>query len=279
MQKMNGVLLSDDMGLGKTVQALSVLNCYGPSRSLIICPASLKINWKIEAERWLTVPQVIGIAEGKKWPEGDLIILNYDIIGKHMERILKTRWQFVIWDECQYLKSAGAKRTKLAKKITAERMIFLTGTPLLGKPIEIYNVLSMIDKNYWGSKYEFASTYCDIKQVYGHIDMSGASNLPELQQRLRSTCMIRRLKRDVLKDLPAKQRQIIELPAASCSALLARQWADWRAVEPTVLALRQAVRDSKLTGDETSHRQAVEALRQGAVSGIHSHGGCAEGRC
>ena len=78
-----GVLLADEMGLGKTVQAICTLNVLQAKRALIICPASLKLNWRDELETWLTTGATVGVAEGKKWPGTDIVVINYDILSRH----------------------------------------------------------------------------------------------------------------------------------------------------------------------------------------------------
>lgn len=95
--------------------------------------------------------------------------------------------------------------------IKAKRVLAITGTPILNRPIELFNILKYLLPTGFPNKFKFAKRYCDAKQTHFGWDFSGASNLEELNRKLRSAIMLRRSKAEVLKDLPAKRRQIIEL--------------------------------------------------------------------
>jgi SWI/SNF-related matrix-associated actin-dependent regulator 1 of chromatin subfamily A len=214
--------LADEMGLGKTVQAICLCNLVNPKKILIICPASLKINWAREWAAWSTI-------------DADPFIINYDILKKNFERIHSTKWDVLILDECHYLKNKEAKRTqcvvgekKLGKfvspPIDAGRVIALSGTPIVNRPIEIFSVLSYLLPHAFTNSFEFAKRYCNAQRNRWGWDFKGASNLEELQTNLRQTVMLRRLKRDVLKDLPSKIRQVIEIdPDTSTRKLLVKE--------------------------------------------------------
>lgn len=108
-----GTLIGDDMGLGKTMQAIGAINADPDARRvLIICPASLKLNWAKELRKWLVRPLSIGVADGKTFPATDIVIINYDVVGKHRARIDAVEWDSLIVDECHYLKNPKAQRTK-----------------------------------------------------------------------------------------------------------------------------------------------------------------------
>lgn len=230
-------LLADEMGLGKTVQAIGVINHYAserfikaekPLNVLIICPANLKYNWLKELKIWSTYnPLYLGIVNGSKYPDNkDTIIINYDIVSRHKDRILETEWDYLILDEAHYLKNPKSARTKAVlgvrgDGIKAKRTIALTGTPAPNRPIELYPLLHYLDSETFNSEIAFAKRYCNAKRVQTfnprtkrwepRWDFSGASNLEELNRMLRGGLMIRRLKKDVLKDLPPKMRQVIEI--------------------------------------------------------------------
>jgi SWI/SNF-related matrix-associated actin-dependent regulator 1 of chromatin subfamily A len=106
-------LIGDDMGLGKTMQAIGTINADAGARSvLVICPASLKLNWAKELRKWLVRPLSIGVAEGKVIPTTDVVIINYDIVSKHRAAIDAREWDILIVDEAHYLKNPKAGRTK-----------------------------------------------------------------------------------------------------------------------------------------------------------------------
>ena len=226
-------IIADDMGLGKTIQGLAVANRLGIARFLVVCPAGLRINWQREAAKWLW------------W--ADAKIVGYEEAVRHPERTAGD-WPLVIYDEAHYMKTPGSKRTQRGLAVTAQRKLFLSGTPIQNRPVELWPILNAIDPGAWGSLNDYGVRYCAGKQVWKDVkfkrgaetirkkvaewDFSGASNLVELQQRLRSTIMVRRMKAQVLKDLPAKVRQLIEFPAHAAGAspkllaAVAKLWAN-----------------------------------------------------
>lgn len=181
---------------------------------LIICPATLKINWKREIENYSD--KSVYIAEGKNFNiESDYVIINYDIIKnfhdpkkKTDSQILNSNFDLVIVDEAHYIKNASAQRTKLINDIvkSVERIWLLTGTPMTSRPIDYFNLLSLVDSPVAKNWMAYAIRYCQGYQfnVGGRKvwNIMGASNLEELRDRTAST-ILRRLKEDVL-DLPDK---------------------------------------------------------------------------
>lgn len=228
---------------------------------MVICPASLRINWKREAEKWLISKPEIGIVlDGKNYPDGDLIICNYEILGKH-ESIKATKWDIIIADESHYCKGKS-QRTKNTLSLRSDRWVFLTGTPILNRPAEIWNIAHKcapkLFPNWWG----FAKRYCDMKETPFGMDTRGASNLGELNQKL-STFMIRRKKVDVLKDLPPKRRQIIELPPTKeMRIVLDRENMQWKVHEETMARLVARRDQAALLNDEQEYRGAANELKQ-----------------
>jgi SWI/SNF-related matrix-associated actin-dependent regulator 1 of chromatin subfamily A len=202
-------LLADEMGLGKTPMALAFINAARLRNVLIVCPNSLKINWYREAKKWLVDTSLSYKVVDSKTKLDDkqssnIYIVNYDIIHKWKDVFKNYVFDIVICDESHYLKSWGARRTKSVLKLieSIPRKLFLTGTPMLAKPMELWTTISTLSG--YRNFREFRDRYCAID---GH-----GKNLEELQLRLRKSIMIRRLKSEVLTQLPAKTRQIIELP-------------------------------------------------------------------
>jgi SNF2 family DNA or RNA helicase len=212
-------LLSDEMGLGKTPMAIAACNHIKPKTVLIICPATLKREWLKAWRRWSTLCQCIDIAEGNNWPDAKIVIINYDILKRHANNLYNRTWDVLICDEIHYAKNNQAQRTKAifggigTPAIQAEKKIYLTGTPIQNRPIELYPIIHNLDPLGWPNRFSYASRYCAAKRGPFGWDFSGASHLDELQYKLRSTIMIRRLKKDVLTDLPPKTRQVIEIDA------------------------------------------------------------------
>lgn len=237
------ILLGDEMGLGKTVQAIGLMNAQPElRRRLIICPASLKLNWQRELNKWLVRKCPIFIADSKLCPAlaDGVTIINYDVVSKHQEVLKDTEWDLIVCDEAHYLKNPKAKRTQVifgvettAKErqlgmadipgIMAKKRVLLTGTPIANKPVELWPLIHYLDPITWSNFFKFGIRYCGANKDGGHWDFSGSSNLGELQDKLRSTIMVRRLKKDVLTELPPKRRQVIEFPATGDLARVARQ--------------------------------------------------------
>jgi len=207
-------ILADDMGLGKTTSTIIAALESGSKKVLIICPATLKINWKREIENYSD--KSIYIAESKNFStEADYVIINYDIIKnfhdpkkKDDSQVLAAKFDLVIIDEAHYIKNATAQRTKLINDIikNTERIWLLTGTPMTSRPIDYFNLLSIIDSPVAKNWMAYAIRYCSGYQfnVGGRKvwNVTGASNLEELRDRTLGLTL-RRLKENVL-DLPDK---------------------------------------------------------------------------
>ena len=207
------VLLADGMGSGKTIQLIGALNSLPLSRNvLIVCPASLKLNWQREYKKWSVIdrgePTVV--KSGNK-PTLGVTIINYDILSKHKEFLYSVMWDVLVFDECHMLQTPAAQRTKIATRLKAHRTICMSGTPITSRPINLYPVARMLDPIGFSDYMAYAYRYCDAKRTRWGFDLTGSSNHHELAHRLRSSFMIRREKEDILKDLPAKVRQVIEV--------------------------------------------------------------------
>ena len=227
LDKHGACLIADEMGLGKTIQAIGVINASPAIRRVfIVCPASLKLNWERELGAWGVHSLQVGI-----FPEpSEITIVNYDILKK----VKLDNWDLLICDEAHYLKNDEAKRTKELRRLAGccKKILFLTGTPISNRPRELWSLLQIMAPATWdpagsykgksfeqgqgGGWWKYAFRYCDAKRSWVTNtkciwDFSGASNLEELQERLRSSLMIRRLKMDVLTDLPPKVRQVVPL--------------------------------------------------------------------
>ncbi|MCP3914244.1 MAG: hypothetical protein GY711_01675 [bacterium] len=225
----DNTLLADEMGLGKTIEALGVINADADARKiLIVCPASLKLNWARECARWLVGERTIGVA-GKTFPaDADVVIVNYAILGK-WELELAVSWDVLVADECHYVKNKDAKRSKRLYAIEARRKLMLTGTPILNRPVELQPIAGFLDADTFGHFWNFAKRYCKPQRNRFGWDFSGSSNLAELHTLLRGTIMVRRTKADVLEELPPKRRQVIELAAGKLAKLVdveERAWAE-----------------------------------------------------
>lgn len=276
----NSVLFADEMGLGKTIQAIGLVNA-DPSlkRILVICPASLKINWRREFERWSVRGHTVGILMPKdtELPKADVVIINYDILTRHRALLRSVEWDLLICDEAHYMKNNKAQRTKevmgrnVRKEgrwiqdpapIPARRVAFLTGTPIVNRPIESWTLLHKLAPETFKSWKYYTSRYCAAYNNGWGMDLSGASNLEELQDKARASCMIRRKKSEVLTELPPKRRQVIEMPANGCAKLIQQERETWKKQEEALQELRVRVELAKASDDPQDYADAVHELRQ-----------------
>jgi SWI/SNF-related matrix-associated actin-dependent regulator 1 of chromatin subfamily A len=226
IESKNGrALVGDEMGLGKTIQALGYLALHPELRpAVIVCPASLKLNWEKECYEWLGFGERVYIAQGTKIPDswdsfrmennGDenIIIINYDILDSWIDFLSLMQPKVLILDEAHYIKNTKAKRSKAVKKLAkkCQHVIGLTGTPIINRPIEFFAILNLLNPTEWNNRWSYAHKYCGAKHNGFGWDFNGSSNPDELNQALKRT-MIRRLKSEVLPELPAKIRTVIPL--------------------------------------------------------------------
>ncbi|MEI2701513.1 MAG: DEAD/DEAH box helicase [Baekduia sp.] len=196
--------LADEQGLGKTVQALAALEADDRWPAVVVCPASLKLNWERETRKWLPHRSVTVVAPGVAVPpEADITIVNYEMVGRHRETLTRRGAQALVVDESHYAKNPRAKRTqeirRLAASMPADALVLaLSGTPVLNHPEELISQLRMI-----GRMEEFGSG-ASFKREF-----QGAYSEDRLHWHLRRRCFIRRLKSEVLPQLPAKRQVIV----------------------------------------------------------------------
>jgi SWI/SNF-related matrix-associated actin-dependent regulator 1 of chromatin subfamily A len=207
-------ILADDMGLGKTTSTIIAALETGVKKILIICPASLKINWQREIENY--TDRSVYIAEGKNFSqEHDFIIVNYDILknfydlkDKEKSEIYKSNFDLIVIDEAHYVQNGQAQRTKLVNSFvkSVDKLWLLTGTPMTSRPMNYFNLLSLIESPVAQNWMAYAIRYCQGYQFKAGNrkiwNVTGASNLEELRDRT-SRQVLRRLKTEVL-DLPDK---------------------------------------------------------------------------
>jgi SNF2 family DNA or RNA helicase len=230
IESRNGrALVADEMGLGKTVQALCWLRMRPDVRPVVVvCPASLKLNWEREARRWCPDDSVQVVnGRGEQTLTANIIIANYDILaddevvankpaGKNIVTacradIKAAKPAAVILDESHAVKNRKTLRSIAVADLCrgVAHVIALTGTPVLNRPVELFNQLKIVQPALFPSFWRFAQSFCAARHNRFGWDFTGASNTEELNAALTSTVMIRRRKADVLPDLPAKQRALI----------------------------------------------------------------------
>ena len=203
-------LLADSPGVGKTAQALAYIVQMGFKRNLIICPASVKFSWESEVKKWTKMKSFIVDPNTKIEDipfDIECVIINFDILKKFHNEFKKYKWNSLVADECHMIKNPSAIRSKVVKSIASDvpNIIMLTGTPVLSRPIEMFNMLNIIDPKVWNNYYSYATKYCGGRQGYYGFEAKGATNLEELSEKI-SKYFLRRTKEQVLKELPPKNR-------------------------------------------------------------------------
>lgn len=203
-------IMGDEMGLGKTLQSLAAVRHHLPC--IIVSPVIAKSVWSREIAKsmpWATFEILSG--KPRELSGADFTIINYDLLKKWQTILEGFEFNSLIADEAHYLKNLKAARTKslLAIGATIPKRIMVTGTPILNRPIELYSLLAMLDLDREvepGGFWRYVRNYCGgyLNQFSGNWETKGASNLGELHKKV-SPFVLRRLKKDVLKDLPKKR--------------------------------------------------------------------------
>jgi SWI/SNF-related matrix-associated actin-dependent regulator of chromatin subfamily A-like protein 1 len=273
------IINGDDVGLGKTFESIMYAETTNSFPCLVVVPASVKYNWK---EKWDEITDnkrsvaVIESSPKKSTPnrwDADVVVINYDIIGKKQgkgaavkfEELVNNDWKMVIFDEAHFLKEKTSQRAKAAKKITKGDMKIqmLTGTAVMSRPVELWNLLVLAKRegDIASDWMQFITRYCGgYRGKFGWVT-DGATNVIELNRKLREVCYIRREKRDVLQELPDITKQVIQMPISNKTKIK-------RAINDFI----QFVKDTK--GDEAAekaqeaeHLVALGMMRKLAIEG------------
>jgi SWI/SNF-related matrix-associated actin-dependent regulator of chromatin subfamily A-like protein 1 len=196
--------LADEQGLGKTVEALATIEADGAYPAVVVCPASLKLNWMREVGRWLP-GRAVQMLDGKTGgvARTEITIINYDIVAGRLEGLAELRPRAVVLDESHYCKNPRAQRTQAAQRLSAAvpregLVLALTGTPVMNRPPELISQLRILGRlGDFGSGAQFGERF------------RGPDAHRRLHWHLRARCFVRRLKADVLPQLPAKTRAVV----------------------------------------------------------------------
>lgn len=286
-------LIGDEMGLGKTIQAIGLMNAMPKiTRVMVVCPPSLRTNWSREIEKWTVLGWHIHVINKEKDltaidtptfsdAERRVFIFSYNRVGGKRnlnmgKRLMSIRWDLMIADEIHYCKNDKAQRTKGVlgewnKDGTVKvpglihvcrKLVFLTGTPITNRPVELFPLARALDPDGLGRSFiRFARRYCNGQLGRWGWDFSGASNLGELQDTLRARFMIRRLKKDVLKDLPAKRRQILPLDPDGHEKVIKQQADAFAKHDDVMTQLQEAQAMAMAMDDAEAFKEMGRLLR------------------
>ena len=259
-------LLADEQGLGKTIEALATLEADSAYPAVVVCPASLKLNWLRELERWLPdrdVQTLVGTGSGRSnaapscLPAGaDITVVNYDIVASRLDELRSLEPRALVLDESHYCKNAAAKRTRAVQQLSAVvphdgLVLALTGTPVMNRPSELISQLRILGRlGDFGSGAQFGKRF---RGPDAHL---------RLHWHLRSRCFVRRLKVDVLPQLPAKTRAIVpvELDNEPEYRLAERDLVAWLQSQPLDLGELRAKVAAALRAERLVRLNALKLL-------------------
>ena len=198
--------LADEQGLGKTIEAIAALEADRAYPAVVVCPASLKLNWLRELERWLpgrSARALSGTGDGRLSARADVTVVNYEILAARLQELSALSPRALVLDESHHCKNAAAKRTQAVQRLSATvpqdgLVLALTGTPVVNRPAELISQLRILGRlEDFGSGVRFGQRF---RGPDAHV---------RLHWHLRARCLVRRLKADVLPQLPAKTRAIV----------------------------------------------------------------------
>ncbi|MCU0586630.1 MAG: DEAD/DEAH box helicase [Syntrophobacteraceae bacterium] len=219
-------ILADDMGLGKTIQGIGTAELLareaGISRVLVVCPASLKSQWRIEIERFThrSCQLIMGGAEARSTqysdPEAFFTVCNYEQVLRDLDAIENVPWDLIILDEGQRIKNWESKTSRTIKGLRSPFALVLSGTPLENRLDELFSVVEFIDDRRLGPAFRFFNTY-RVTDEKGKV--LGYKNLDDLRARLKPI-LLRRTRREVMTELPPRTTEILRIPPTEEQLLL-----------------------------------------------------------
>lgn len=279
-----GVIIADEMGLGKTLQSITTAilkkEIFDFKKTLVICPASVKHQWKNEILKFsneaATViegnPEVR--ANGYATNSDFFHIVNYETVLRDLTEINKSRYDFVILDEAQKIKNYETKTAIAIKSIYKKHALVITGTPLENKLLDIYSIVQFLDQKILAPQWEFSYQHCIFDSEYKN-KIHGYYNLRSLKKRL-SSILIRREKRDVFDQLPNVIQKNIYVKlsdeqaamhanySAGIAKILAKKFKttyDWQKLMLLLTNMRMVSDSSYLIDKQTHHSPKLVELR------------------
>ncbi len=269
--------LADEQGLGKTIEALATLEADGAYPAVVVCPASLKLNWLREIERWLPGRSVRVLAGtgrpraqtggaavvGRSAGDGpserapaDVTVINYDIVAARLEELSVRPLRALVLDESHYCKNSSAQRTQAVQRLAGAvpdggLVLALTGTPVMNRPAELVAQLRILGRlEEFGSGAQFGRRF---RGPDAHV---------RLHWHLHARCFVRRLKQDVLPQLPPKTRSVVpvELDNAAEYRLAERDVVAWLQSQPLDLGELDAKVAAALRAERLVRLNALKLL-------------------
>ena len=208
-----GGILADDMGLGKTLQMIAYLCSVKGMTHLVVCPASLVYNWEAEFQRFapdMRVCLIVGNAEERhellaEWQYYDVLVTSYDLLKRDIDFYAGKRFGCEIIDEAQYIKNPSTQAAKAVKSVESRNRFALTGTPIENRLSELWSIFEYLMPGYLYS-------YKHFKETFEQNIVEGTKKEKKALDRLHAMTapfLLRRLKKDVLRDLPDKVEKVV----------------------------------------------------------------------
>ncbi len=279
-----GVIIADEMGLGKTLQAITTAilkkTVFNFKKTLVICPASVKHQWKNEVLKF-TNEKVI-VVEGFPDERNALYvndssffhIINYETVLRDLPAINKANYDFVILDEAQKIKNYETQTANVVKAIQKKHALVITGTPLENKLLDLYSIVQFVDQNFLTPQWEFSYQHCIFDTKYKN-KINGYYNLQNLKKRL-NTILIRREKQEVFEQLPNviqkdvfvslsnEQANLHSSFARGIAKILSKKFKttfDWQKLMHLLTNMRMVCDSSYLIDKETHHSPKLIELK------------------
>lgn len=266
-------ILADEMGLGKTFSSILAMKQL-PGRKLIVCPASLKLNWEKEILSIYPSDDVVFLQGNKfkKLKTNSWVIVNYDVLKNHMDVLKKSKFTVVCFDEVHYCKSinnnghGGSKRARYFIQLSnaIEHVFCLTGTPIPSRTKDVFNLLKAIKHPLSKNFKVFAQRYCNPTSTGYGWSYDGSSHQEELFQSLQPY-MLRRLKEDIL-DLPEKVRSFmpVDIDLHAYNKQVSAYMSKWHTLQSKgqhlayLNAMRHSLADAKVPHSIALAKDVVE---------------------
>lgn len=280
----DGAIIADEMGLGKTIQAIAAAvfkkQLFDFEKTLIICPASLKEQWKQEIEKFCDEEAVVVNGKPKERQElykstnAFFVILNYELVLRDLPDLNKMGADYIILDEAQRIKNFTTVTANTIKRLHRKHALVITGTPIENRLIDLYSIMSFVDPKFLAPLWEFSYKHCYFDETK-RDKITGYYNLQELNERLKPV-LIRRERQKVVDELPSvtelnvpvelhpDQRSYHSDYASGVGAILRKKYMtpyDHKRLMSLLNGMRMACDSTYLIDKETHHSSKLHELK------------------
>ncbi|MBN2486513.1 MAG: DEAD/DEAH box helicase [Bacteroidales bacterium] len=277
-------IIADEMGLGKTVQAIGTAllkkEVFGFRKTLIVCPASLKSQWKKEIEKFTGEKALIvdGFPDERalayKNANAYFLIINYETVLRDQIELNKAKIDFLILDEAQKVKNYATKTASAIKNVGRKHVLIITGTPIENKLIDLFSIMTILDPHFLGPLWEFSYQYC-LFDHEKHNKINGYYNLTNLKERLKPI-LLRREKRKVIEQLPNVRQHDVPVGmtnlqkeyhagyAASIARIISKKYLtafDMQRLQQLLTSMRMVCDSTYLVDGQTFDSPKLEELK------------------